>query len=160
MLLCTAERGNPPVAMHIDTPILREQVAHEDEAFVDHGDEGVRALAPGVAVGDLFQDVGLLGEGVAADLDVHGEIGAHVKGRVDVDQLEAALLFDLLAQRAVLEDGEDQLVVAPDELVGPALESGGRGVIKQTELQLRYLLAFRRAARPPARSPERAGRCC
>ena len=66
-------------------------------------DEGIGPFAPGVAVGDFFEDVGLLGEGVVADLDVHGEIRAHVEGRVDVDQLEAALLFDLLAQRAVLQ---------------------------------------------------------
>ena len=67
-----------------------------------------------------FENVGLLGEGVVADLDVHGEVGADVEGRVDVDELDAALRFDLLAQRTVLEAGEDELVVAPDELVGPA----------------------------------------
>jgi hypothetical protein len=89
--------------MHINTPILRQQIPHQDQPLVDHGDKGIRALAPGVAVGDLFQDVGLLGEGVAADLDIHAEIRAHVEGRVDVDQLEAALLLDLLAQRAVLQ---------------------------------------------------------
>jgi hypothetical protein len=108
--------------MHINTPILRQQIPHQHQPLVDHGNKGVRPFAPGVAVGDLFEDVGLLGEGVAADLDVHGEVCAHIEGRVDVDQLQPALLFDLLAQRAVLEAGQDQLVVAPDQLVGPTLE--------------------------------------
>ena len=111
-----------PIAMQVNARILREQVAHEDESFVDHGDERIGPLAPGVTVGDFFEDVRLLGEGVVADLDVHAEVGPHIEGRVDVDQLDAPLSLDLLAQRAVLEAGEDQLVVAPDELVGPALE--------------------------------------
>jgi hypothetical protein len=62
----------------------------------NHGDEGVGALAPGVPIGDFFQDIGLLGEGVTADLDVHGKIGPHVKRWVNVDQLEATLLLNLL----------------------------------------------------------------
>jgi hypothetical protein len=49
------------------------------------------------------EDVGFLGERVVTDLDIHGKIRAHVKGRVDVDQLETALLFNLLPQRAVLQ---------------------------------------------------------
>ena len=48
--------------------------------------------------------------------DVHAEVGPDVEGGGDVDQLDAPLSLDLLAQRAVLEAGEDQLVVAPDEL--------------------------------------------
>ena len=61
--------------------------------------------AKGVAVGELLEDVGLLGEGVAAvaDFDIHTEIGSDIERRVDVDQLQAALLLDLLAQRPVLE---------------------------------------------------------
>jgi hypothetical protein len=61
-------------------------------------------------------------EGFAADLDVHGEVGADVEGWVDVDEFEAAGLLDLLAEGAGLEGGEDELVVAPDEFVGPALD--------------------------------------
>ena len=78
-------------------------------------------FAPGIAVGDLFQDVGLLGEGVVADLDVHRKVRAHVKRRVNVNQLEPALFFNLLTQRAILQRREDQLVVAPDELIRPTL---------------------------------------
>ena len=98
------------------------QIAHEDEAFVNHGDEGIRAAPPGVAVGDLFEEVRLFVEGLAANLDVHAEVRAHVEGRVDVDELEAAGVLDLAAERAALEGGEDELVVAPDEFVGPALD--------------------------------------
>jgi hypothetical protein len=60
--------------------------------------------------------------------DVHPEISADVERGVDVDELEAALALDLVAQRAVLQAGEDQLVVAPDELVGPAFELPAAGV--------------------------------
>ena len=77
---------------------------------------------PGVAVGDLFEEVRLLVEGLAADLDVHAEVRADVEGRVNVDELEAAGVLDLAAERAGLEGGEDELVVAPDEFVGPALD--------------------------------------
>ncbi len=105
--------------MHINTPILREQIAHQDEALVDHRDEAVRALTPGVAVGQLLEHVGFLREGLVADLDVHGEIRAHVEGWIDVDQLDAAVLLDLLPHRTILERREDELIVAPDELVRP-----------------------------------------
>jgi len=67
-------------------------------------------------------------EGFAADLDVHGEVRADVEGRVDVDELEAAGVLDLAAERAGLEGGEDELVIAPDELVGPALGLAAGGV--------------------------------
>ena len=60
-------------------------------------------------------------EGFPADLDVHGEVRPDVEGRVDVDGLQPAGVLDLAAQRAGLEGGEDELVIAPDEFVGPAL---------------------------------------
>src|SRR5665811_1690095 len=70
------------------------------------------------------------------DLNVHAEICPHIEGWVDVDQLEAALLFDLLAQRAVLQAGEDELIVAPAEFVRPALELASAFVqIEQAQLQ-------------------------
>ena len=56
-----------------------------------------------VAVSDFFKNVGFLGEGVAADLDVHGEIRTHIERRVNGDQFDAALLFYLLSQRAILQ---------------------------------------------------------
>jgi len=36
-------------------------------------------------------------ESLAADLDVHAEIRANVEGRIDVDQLQAAGVLDLLS---------------------------------------------------------------
>ena len=48
------------------------------------------------------------------------KIRADIKRRIDVDELEPAGGFDLAAQRSVLERGEHELVVAPDQLVGPA----------------------------------------
>ncbi|MBT9177523.1 MAG: hypothetical protein DDT20_01857 [Firmicutes bacterium] len=89
--------------MHINAAILCQQISHQHQSLVNHGDKRIGALAPGVAVGDLFQDARPLGEGIVANLNVHGKIRAHVKGRVDVDQLQAALLLDLLAQRAVFQ---------------------------------------------------------
>ena len=107
--------------MNVDAPFLGQQVPHQDQPLVNHRDKGIRALPPCVAIGDLLQDVGPFGESIAADFDVHRKICAHVKWRVNVDQLEAALIFNLLAQWSVLQRGEDEFVIAPDELIGPAL---------------------------------------
>jgi hypothetical protein len=95
---------------------------------VQHGDERVDALPPGVAVGDFFEDVGFIGEGFVANFDVHGEINADIEGGIDIDELDAALLFDFVAERAAAEGGEDELVVASDEFVGPALELAVAGI--------------------------------
>lgn len=113
---------NPPIAMHIDTSLRVHQIAHQNQPFIDHSDEGVGAAAPGVAIGDLFEEVGLFVKGLAADFDVHGEVRADIEGRVDIDEFEAAGVFDLTAERAGFERRENQLVVAPDEFVGPAFD--------------------------------------
>ena len=99
---------NPPITMHINTSILRQQITHEDKPFVDHGNERIRALAPGIAVGDFFEDIGLLGKGVrdpvgGRDLDVHLEIRAYVEGGIDVNQFQPALGLDLFPQWSVLQ---------------------------------------------------------
>jgi hypothetical protein len=52
---------------------------------------------------DVVRSARLLGEGVAADLDVHREIGAHVEGGIDVNQFQPALGLDLLPQWSVLQ---------------------------------------------------------
>ena len=108
--------------MHINAPLRVHQIPHEDQPFINHGDEGIGAAAPGIAVGDLFEQVGFFVEGFAADFDIHGEVGADVEGRVNVDEFEAAGVFDLAAEGTALERGEDEFVIAPDELVGPALD--------------------------------------
>ena len=60
-------------------------------------------------------------EGLAADLDGHAEVRADVEGWIDVDELEAAGVFDLAAKCAGLQGGKNELVVALDQLVGPTL---------------------------------------
>ncbi|MCL0107176.1 hypothetical protein M1N63_01950 [Thermodesulfovibrionales bacterium] len=94
---------HPPITMHVDTPILGQQIPHENEPFINHGDEGVSSLAPGVAIGDFLKDIGLLGEGVTANFDIHEEIRAHVEGRIDIDQFQPALGLNILSQRPVLQ---------------------------------------------------------
>ena len=54
------------------------------------------------------------------DFDIKGKIRTYIERRVDVDELEAACRFDLASHRAVFERSQHQLVVAPDQLVGPA----------------------------------------
>jgi hypothetical protein len=76
----------------------------------------------------LFEEVGLLMKSLAADLDVHAEVRADIERRVDVDELQAACVLDLSAERSAFQGGEDEFVVAPDELVGPALELATIGV--------------------------------
>ena len=81
-----------------------------------------------VAVGDLFQQVRLIVERLAANLNVHAEIRAHVKRRVNIDELQTACVLNLPPQRTRLERSENQLVVAPNQLVRPALDMAARQV--------------------------------
>jgi hypothetical protein len=67
-------------------------------------------------------------KGFAADLDVHGEVGADVERWVDVDEFETASILDLAAEGAGFKGGEDELIVAPNEFIGPALELATGGV--------------------------------
>ena len=60
-------------------------LASELAARTDHRDKGIRPLAPSVAVGNLFEDARLLGKGIAANLNIHRKIRAHVKGWINVD---------------------------------------------------------------------------
>src|SRR5438552_14572664 len=60
------KRIHSPIAMSINAGVLMHQIAHEDEALVDHGDERVGAAPAGVTVGDLFEEVRLFVEGFAA----------------------------------------------------------------------------------------------
>jgi hypothetical protein len=89
--------------MDINRTIRRKQVTHKGEALMNHRNKGVSTFSPGVSIRKLLKDVRLLCERLVADFNVHREVCAHVEGRVDVDELDAALPFDLLAQRAVLK---------------------------------------------------------
>ena len=139
-----------PIAMDINASIFGQQIPHQRQPLVDHRDERVGTFSPRVAVGNLLQDVGFLGEGldfagrtplaplirgVAPHFDVHRKIGPHVERRIDVDALQAALRLDFLAQRPVLQRRQNQFVVAPDEFVRPPLELPAAGV-RRKERQL------------------------
>ena len=140
-----------PIAMDINASIFGQQIPHQRQPLVDHRDERVGPFAPRVAVGNLLQNVGFLGEGldsagrtppdeggyrgVAPHFDVHRKVGPHVERRIDVDELQAALRLEFLAQRPVLQRRQDQFVVAPDEFIRPPLELPAAG-IRQEERQL------------------------
>jgi hypothetical protein len=91
--------------MHIDAAVFGEQVSHQHEPLVNHGDKRVCALTPSVAVSDFLKDVGLFGEGFVADFDVHGKIGANIERRIDIDELDTALIIDFFKEGAVIEGG-------------------------------------------------------
>ena len=99
-------------------------------------------MSPGIAVGDLLENVGFLVEGLAADLDVHAEVGTDIKRRVNVDELEAAGFFDLGAEGTGFEGGEDEFVIAPDEFVGPALDLAAAGVEAKLVISASFLPGF------------------
>lgn len=73
--------------------------------------------------------------GIAPHFDVHRKVGPHVERRIDVDELQAALRLEFLAQRPVLQRRQDQFVVAPDEFIRPPLELPAAG-IRREERQL------------------------
>jgi hypothetical protein len=75
-----------------------------------------------VSRGDLLEQIRLFVEGLAANLDVHAEVSADVKRRVNVDEFQPASFLDLAAERARFQRGKNQLVVAPDKFVRPAFE--------------------------------------
>ena len=109
-----------PIGVNIDNAFIVHQIAHEDEALVNHTDERIRAAPPGVAVGDLFKQVWLFVEGLAADFNVHAEVRANVERRVNVDELQPAGVLNLPPERAGFERRENELVVAPNQFVRPA----------------------------------------
>lgn len=79
------------------------QVAHQNEAFVDHREERIGAQPPSISVSDLLEQIWFLVKGLVADLYIHREIGADIERRIDVDEFEAARILDLPAQRAALQ---------------------------------------------------------
>jgi len=62
----------------------------------------------------------LFRERLVPNLNVHREVRPDIEGRIDVDQLDTALFLDLFPEGSVLQAGEDELVVASDQLVRPA----------------------------------------
>ena len=51
---------------------------------------------------------------------IYGDYSEDVKWRIDINELQDARLLDFLPQRPVLEGGEDEFVISPDQLVAPA----------------------------------------
>jgi hypothetical protein len=86
----------------------------------------------------LFEEVRFLVEGLIADFNVHREVGPNIEWRVDVNQLEAAGVLDLLAERSSLQTGQYQLVVAPYQLIRPAFLLAPAS-IEQVLLPARFL---------------------
>ncbi|OQB07007.1 MAG: hypothetical protein BWY17_05376 [Deltaproteobacteria bacterium ADurb.Bin207] len=91
---------------------------------------GVRAFAPHVAVGHHFERGLIFPHSFlpVANRDVHREVRAHVKRRVNVDQVNFALeLFE--------QGGHHQLVVAPDEPVAKIVAlASGKLLFKQLQI--------------------------
>src|SRR5437762_179501 len=103
--------------MDPDGPIWAHQISHQNQALKQHRNKRVGSPTPGIAIGDLFQQIRLLMKGLIAHLNIHAEIRADVEWWIDVNQLQPAGVLDLLPKRAGLERRENQLVVAPNELV-------------------------------------------
>ena len=115
--------------VHINTPILRQQLAHQHQALVHHLEVGIKPAAPGVAVGFLLDDGRLFHElngratarpYIVPHAHAEGKVLAGGKGRVNVDQVD-------LAGKARQERGHHHLVVAPDEHVAPRIVAGHQG---------------------------------
>ena len=133
---------HPPIAVHKDAAILREQIPHQHQPLVDHRDETIRPSAPCIPVRDLLKNTRLFRERLVTDFDVHREVCPDIEGRIDVDHLDAALFFDLFPEGSVLQAGEDQLVVAPDQLIRPAFELPAPVIIPDIERLLDLCVRF------------------
>jgi hypothetical protein len=117
--------------MDVNAGVIVHQVAHENEPFVNHGDEGIRATSPSVTIRNLLQQVRLFVERLPADFNVHAEVRADIEGGINVDELETARVFDFTAERTGFERGEDKLVITPNEFVGPAFDLPTAGIEAQ-----------------------------
>ena len=114
--------------MHINAPILRQQVMQDGYGLIKPLQIRIQPASPGVAVGFLLDDAGFLGEGERAGVLIvggvgdgggEGEVGAGVERRVDVDEVP-------LAGELVEQGRQDVLLVASDEAVAPGVIVGPR----------------------------------
>ena len=109
-----------PVTVYIDAPIIGEEVSHETESLVDHRDEAIGSLPPGITIGELLQYSRRLRELFISDLDLHREVCSHIEWWIDIDELDPSVCLDLLPEWSVFQTREYELVISPDELVRPA----------------------------------------
>ena len=85
-------RIDMPIAVHIDATGLRQKVPHQPESVHHHGDVGVHAPPPSVAVCLLLDHRRLL---VVTDISLpdqsrEREVRTGGEGRIDVDQVDLA----------------------------------------------------------------------
>ena len=112
-------RIDMPIAVHIDATGLRKEIPHQPEPVHHHGDVGVDALPPSVAVCLLLDhrrllvvtDIGLSDQSREREVRTRGE------GWIDVDQVD-------LARKSFEQRAHHQEIVAPDQLVLPTVLKG------------------------------------
>ena len=92
-----------PITVYIDAPIIREEVSHETESLVDHRDEAIGSLPPGITIGQLLQYSRRLRELFISDLDFHREVCSYIEWWVDIDELDPSLSLDLLLEWSVFQ---------------------------------------------------------
>ena len=121
--------------MHVDAPIWSEEISHQRESLVDHGDEAISSLSPGITVCEFLQYGRRLGELFIADLHLHREVSTHIERWIDIDELDPSRFLYLSPHRSVSQTREYELVISPDELVRPACELSSLIIdIEQTPL--------------------------
>ncbi len=124
-----------PITVNIDTPIWSEEISHQRESLIDHRDEAISSLAPGIAIGEFLEYGRRLGELLISDLHLHREVSTHIERWIDIDELDPSCLLYLSSHRSVSQTREYELVISPDELVRPARELSSLVIdIEQTSL--------------------------
>ena len=69
-----------PVTLHINAPVLGQQIPHQHQALVNHGDERIRAFAPGVSEAISSRMLRFLVK-ISSPISMSiGEVVAHIKG--------------------------------------------------------------------------------
>ncbi len=106
--------------MYINTPVISEEVSHEPESLIDHRDEAICSPTPGIAIGEFLKYCGRLGIFLISYLYLHREVSSDIERWIDIDELDPSCCLDLLSQWSIFQTREYELVVSPDELVGPA----------------------------------------
>ena len=111
-----------PVTVDIDTPIWSQEISHQRESLIDHRDEAIGSLPPGVTVGELLEYGWWLGELFISYLHLHREVSTHIERWIDIDELDPSCSLYLSSHGSVPQAREYQFVISPDELVRPAWE--------------------------------------
>src|SRR5688572_30552906 len=105
--------------MNIDGSITRKQVGHDPQSFGYHSDERICPPAPSVPISNLFNYARSLGYSLLSHVNIYREVGTYIERGINIDQLQPSGCLDLSPQPPALKRGQHQLIVAPDQLVGP-----------------------------------------